>query len=184
MIERRSPQCRGTPGPCEPASPVPQMFGGSTARYSALCGPRFVPASARVLRGRPIRASASARFAASASRLAAARAARRRVGTVREIHMYEIVAPPLLALVFAIVVTAIAAYWAYRSWFDSVNLRQELLSRQQQLPTWYPLRGYFVRWFQHCRAIRDLRIINTIGFLITAAFTIFLIVAAFVGSMR
>jgi len=96
--------------------------------------------------------------------------------------MGEFVAPPIIAFVFAGFVTAIAAYWAYRAWFDSENLRRELLGRQERLPRWYPLRGYFVRRFQSCHAIRNLRITNTLGFLGAVMIMILLIVAAFIGS--
>jgi hypothetical protein len=52
--------------------------------------------------------------------------------------------PPLFLVLGAILVTVYFGYLFYQVWFDSERLYKQAKKNMQRLPTWYPLKRYYL----------------------------------------
>jgi hypothetical protein len=52
--------------------------------------------------------------------------------------------PPLLLVLGAVFGTVYFAYLFYQVWFDSERLYKQAKKNMQRLPTWYPLKRYYL----------------------------------------
>jgi hypothetical protein len=71
--------------------------------------------------------------------------------------------PPLLFVIFGLLVTLIPIYNVYKFWFDPERFHQETIDRMESVPTHQSMRSFALKKIKNKKAwILEGRIVNTI----------------------